>query len=184
MSDSFLPHGLQHASLTCPSLSSQSLLKLMSIESVMPSDYLILCHPLPLLPSISPSIKVFSMSCLFASDVQSIGALVSASVLPMNTQGWFPLGLTSLISLLSKVLSESSPEPQFERINSWALTLLYGPTLTSIHDYWKNHSFDYRDLCRQSDFSLSRFVHSFYSMKQVSFNFVTAVTLFSDFGAQ
>ena len=126
----FPTHGLQHARLPCPSLSSQSLLKLMSIESVMPSDYLILCHPLPLLPSVSPSIKVFSMSCLFASDVQTIGALASASVLPMNTQGWFPLGLTSLISLLSKGHSESSAAPQFERINSWALTLLYSPTLT------------------------------------------------------
>ena len=81
------PHGLQHARLPCPSLSSQSLLKLMSIESVTPSNYLILCHPLLLLPSISPGIKVFSMSCLFASDFQTIGALASASVLPMNTQG-------------------------------------------------------------------------------------------------
>ena len=112
------PHGLQHARLPCPSLSSQSLLNLMSIESVTPSNYLILCHLLLLLPSISPGIKVFSMSCLFASDVQTIGALASASVLPMNTQGWFPLGLTSLISLLSKGHSESSAAPQFERIKS------------------------------------------------------------------
>ena len=81
-----------------PSLSftiSQSWLKFMSIESVMPSNHLILCHPLLLLPSIFPSIRFFfPMSQLFASGGQSIGASASASVLPMNIQGWFPLGLT------------------------------------------------------------------------------------------
>ena len=75
----------------------------MSIESVMPSNHLILCHPL-VLPSIFPSIRVFPMSQLFASDGQSIGASASASVLPMNIQDWFPLGLTDWISLLSKGL--------------------------------------------------------------------------------
>ena len=75
----------------------------MSIESVMLSKHLILCRPLCLLPSIFPSIRVFSMSGLFASGGQSMG--VSASVLPMNIQGWFPLGLTGLISLLPKGLS-------------------------------------------------------------------------------
>ena len=74
----------------------------MSIESVMPSNHLILCYPL--LPSIFPSIKVFPMSQLFASDGQSIGASASASVLPMNIQDWFPLGLTDWISLQSKGL--------------------------------------------------------------------------------
>ena len=69
---------------------------------VMPSNYLILCHPLLLLPSIFPSVGSFPISRLFASGGQSIGA--SASVLPMNIQGWFPLGLTGLISLLSKGL--------------------------------------------------------------------------------
>ena len=71
---------------------------------VMPSNHLILYHPL-LLPSIFPSIRVFPVSQLFASSGQSIGALASASVLPMNIQGWFPLGLTGLICLLSKELS-------------------------------------------------------------------------------
>ena len=75
----------------------------MSIESVMPFNHLILCHPLHFLPSIFPSIRVFSMSQLFASDGQIIGA--SASVLPMNIQGWLPLGLTGWISLQSKGLS-------------------------------------------------------------------------------
>ena len=82
---------------------SQCLLKLMSIESVMPSNHLILCRPLLLLPSIFPSIRSFPMSQFFTSGGQSIGA--SASVLPMNVQDWFPLGLTGLISLQFKGLS-------------------------------------------------------------------------------
>ena len=92
------------ASLSFPT--SWSLLKLMSIESVIPSNYLILCCPLLLLPSIFPSIRVFSNKsalCIKEYWSQSIGAL--ASVLPMNIQGWFPLGLTGWISLLSKGLS-------------------------------------------------------------------------------
>ena len=75
----------------------------MSIELVMPFNHCILCFPLLILPSIFPSIRIFPMSRLFASVDQGIGA--SASVLPMNIQGWFPLGLDSLISLLSKRLS-------------------------------------------------------------------------------
>ena len=78
----------------------QSLLKLMSIDSVMPSNHLILCHLLLLLPSIFHSIRVFT-----TSGGQSIGASASASVLPANIQGWFPLGLNGLISLLSKGIS-------------------------------------------------------------------------------
>ena len=89
------------------SINSQSLPKLMSIESVMPSSHLILCRPLLLLPPIPPSIRVFPMSQLFAWGDQSIGVSVSASVLPMNTQDWSPLGWTSWISLQSKGLSRS-----------------------------------------------------------------------------
>ena len=85
--------------------SSWNLLKFMSIESVMPSNHLILCHPLLLLPSIFPSFRVFPKSQFFASGGQSDGASPSASVLPMNIQGWFPLGLTCSISLQSKGLS-------------------------------------------------------------------------------
>ena len=84
---------------------SWSLLKLMSIESVMPSNYFILCCSLLFLPSIFPSIRVFSSDQLFTSGGQSIGASASAWVLPVNLQGWFPLGWTGLISLLSKGLS-------------------------------------------------------------------------------
>ena len=84
---------------------SQSLLKLMSIESVMTSNHLILCHPLLLQPSIFPSIRVFLTSQLFASGGWSIGTSASASVLPMNTQDWSPVGWTGWISLQSKGLS-------------------------------------------------------------------------------
>ena len=112
------------------------------------------------------------MSQLFISGGQSIGASASASVLPMNIQGWFPLGLTGLISLLSKDSPVSSSAPQCKSINSLALSLLCGPTLTSVHDYWKNHSYDYSDFCRWSArciyhcylasecaFYLTRYVH-------------------------
>ena len=85
---------------------SRSLFKPISIESVMPSNHLIPCCPLLLLPSIFPSIRVFSMSQFFASGGQSIGTSASASVLPMNVQDWFPLGWTGLISLQSKGLSK------------------------------------------------------------------------------
>jgi len=84
---------------------SRSLLKLMSIESVMPSNHLILCCPLLLLPSIFPSIRVFSVSQLFTSGSQSFGVSISTSVLPMNTQDWSPLGWTGWVSLQSKGLS-------------------------------------------------------------------------------
>ena len=97
-----------------------------------------------------PAFESFPMSWLIAS---SIGASASASVLPMNIQGWFPLGSTGLISLLSKGLSRI-----FTIVTAWKhqffrLSLLYGPSLTSIHYYWKNHSFDYMELCWQNDVS-------------------------------
>ena len=84
---------------------SQSLLKLVSIESVMSSKHLILCHPLLLLPSIFPSIRVFSNESALLIRWPSIGISASASVLPMNTQDWSPLGWTGWISLQSKGLS-------------------------------------------------------------------------------
>ena len=84
------------------------------------------------------------MSEFFASDGQSSA---SASVLPMDIQGLFPLGWTGWISCSPRDSQESSPTPQFKSINSLALSFLYSPTLTSMHDYWKNHSLDYMDLC-------------------------------------
>ena len=84
---------------------SWNLLKLMPIESVMPSSYLILCRPLLLCPQSLPASGSFPVSQLFASGGQSTGVSASASVLPMNTQDWSPLGWTSWISLQSKGLS-------------------------------------------------------------------------------
>ena len=120
---------------------SRNLLKFMSIEAMMPSNHVIFCHPLFLLLSIFPRIRVFTMSQLFASCGQNIAALASAPVLLMNIKGWFPLGLTGWISLQSKD-PQFSQTPQFKSINSSALSFLYSPTLTSIHGHWKNHSLD------------------------------------------
>ena len=112
----------------------------MSIELVMPSNHLILCRPLlPCLHSF-PASRSFPMSQLFASGGQSIGVSASAPFLPKYIQGWFPLGLTSLISLQSKGLSKVFSNSQFESINSSVLSLLNGSAPTSIHDYWKNNS--------------------------------------------
>ena len=126
---------------------SQSfLIRLMSTESIMPSNHLIFCRPLPFLPSIFPIIRVFSNESALCIRWSSIGASASVSVLPMNIQDWFPLEWTGWISLQSKGL-QGSPSQEFslathiESFSSSALCLLYGPTLTSIHDYWKNQSF-------------------------------------------
>ena len=91
---------------------SQSLLKLMSIESVMPSNHLTLCHPLLLLPSIFPASGSFQISQFFASGDQSIGVSASTSVLSMNTQDWPPLGWTGWISCSPRDSQKSSPTPQ------------------------------------------------------------------------
>ena len=131
----------------------QGLLKLISIELVMPPSHLILCHPLLLLPSIFPSIRVFSSESVLSSGGQSIGVSASTSVLPMDIQDWFPLGWTGWISLQSKGLSRVFPVPQFKSISSSTLSFLYSPTLPSIHDYWKNNSLDKTDLCWQSNVS-------------------------------
>ena len=114
----FTLHQFSSAAQSCPTLcdpmncstpglpsitNSQSSPKLTSIESVMPSNHRILCRPLLLLPSILPSIRVFSNESAWGG--QSIGVSASASVLPMNTQHWSPLGWTGWISLQSKELS-------------------------------------------------------------------------------
>ena len=104
-------------------------------------------------PQSFPASGSFQMSQLFTSGGQSIGASALASVLPMNIQDWFPLGWTSWNSLQSKGLSRVFSNTTVQSINYSALSFLYTPTLTSIHDYWKNHSFDYTDLCWQSNVS-------------------------------
>ena len=105
VSDSLRPHGLQHTRLPCPSPTPRAYSKLMSINSVMPSNHFILCCPL-LLPSIFPSIRVFSNeSVLRIRWPEYFGVSASISVLPMNIQDWSPLGWTGWISLQSKGLS-------------------------------------------------------------------------------
>ena len=105
------------------------------------------------------------MSQLFASGGQSTGASASASVLPMNVQGRFPLELTGLILAVPGTLKHILQHHSSKTSIVLVLSLLYGPVLTSIHDYWENHRFDYTDLCRQSYVSafntLSRFVVAF-----------------------
>ena len=116
----------------------------------MPSSHLILCHPFLLLPSIFPSIRVFSNElalCIRLPKYWSLSYCISPSneyseLISLRIE-WF--GFLSV-----QGTQESSPTPQFESINSLMLILLYGPTLTSIRDYWKNCNFDYMDLCWQS----------------------------------
>ena len=105
MSDSLCPHGMQHARLPCPSPTPGACSNLCPLMSLMPSNHLIFCHPLLLLPSLFPSITVFSNESALHIRWPKIGASASASVLPMNVQDRFPLGLTGLISLQSKGLS-------------------------------------------------------------------------------
>ena len=142
MSDSLQPHGLQHARLPCPSPFPGA-----CSNSCPLSRW---CHP-----TISSSVVPFSscllsflasgsfpMSWLFTSGGQSIEASDLVSVLPVNIQDWFPLGLTGLISLLPKGLSRVFSSTIIGKHQFFSAQLFYGPTLTSVHDYSKNHSFD------------------------------------------
>ena len=152
VSDSLWPHGLQHARLPSPSPTPEA------CSNSCPSS--LWCHP-----TISSSVFPFSshlqsfpgsgsfpVSRLFASGGQSIGVSASTSVLPMNIQDWFPLGLT-FWSCSPRDSQDSSPTPQLKRTISSVLSFVYGPTLTSIHDYGKNHSFDKMDIFWQSNVS-------------------------------
>ena len=120
--------------------SCRSLPELMSIESVMPYNHLILCCTLLLLPSIFPSSRVFSNESALCIRWPKYWSLNSTSVLPMNTQDWSPWVWTGWISCSPRDPSESSPTPQFKSINSSVLSFLYTPNLTSTHEYWKNSS--------------------------------------------
>ena len=131
---------------------SRSLLKLISIESVMPSNYLILCRPLLLPPSIFHSIRVFSNESALRIRWPKYWSF-SFSISPSNEYSGFPVGWTGFISLLSKGLSKVFSNTTFKSINSLVLSFLYSPNLTSIHDYWKNHSLNLTDLCCQSNVS-------------------------------
>ena len=127
---------------------SERLLKLMSVESVMPSNRLILYCPLLLLPSVFCSISVFSSESVllirwpkYRSFSFSISPSKEHSGLVSFRIDWFDL-------CSPRDSQESSPTPKFKSINSSALSFLYGPTLTSIHDDWKNHRLDLMALCR------------------------------------
>ena len=109
------------------------------------SDAIQPSHPLlsPFLPAPNPSsIRVFSNESTLPMRWPSTGVSALASFLQKNTQGWFPSEWTGWISCSPRDSQESSPTPQFKSINSLALSFLYSPTLTSIHDHWKNHSLD------------------------------------------
>ena len=153
MSDSLPSHELQHARPPCPSPTPR-----VHPNSCASSRW---CHP-----DISPSVVPFSscpqslpasesfpMSQLFAWGGQSTEVSALASFLPKKSQGWSPSEWTGWISLQSKGLLRISPTPQFKSINSLALSFLHSPTLTSIHNHWKNHSLDYMDRCWQSNVS-------------------------------
>ena len=116
--------------------------KLLSIESVMPSNHLIFCCPLLLLPSILPSIRVFPKESVLCIRWPKFGVSPSTSVLPMNTQDWSPLGWTGWISLQSKGLSRVFSNTTVQKHQLFMLSFLYSPTLTSIHDHRKKHSLD------------------------------------------
>ena len=132
---------------------SQSLLKLMSIKLVMPSDYLILWRPHLLLLSIFPCIRVFSNELVIHIKWPKYWS-ISFSISPSNEYSGlisFRIDWPDLVAVLGTL--KSSPIPQSKSINSSELSFLYCPILTPIHDYWKNHSFDKTDLCRQSNVS-------------------------------
>ena len=130
---------------------SQSLPKFTSIELVMQPNHSILCHPL--LPSIFPSIKVFSNKsavCISWPRYWSFNFKIS----PSNEYSGlisFKIDWFDLLATYSRDSQESSSVPQFVSINSSALCLLYGPALISVHDYWKDTSLDYMDVCQQND---------------------------------
>ena len=133
-------------------INSQTLLKPVSIEPVMPSNHLILCHPLLLLPSILPSISVFSYKsalCIKWPKYWSFSLSISPSreysgLISLRID-WFDI--LAVQGPLKSFLQQHSLKPS----NSSVLSLLCGLILTSVHDYWKNHSFDYIDLSWQSD---------------------------------
>ena len=142
VSDSLWTYGLQHARPPCPSPTP----RVYSISCPL-SQW---CHPaisssvfpFSSCPQSLPASESFPISQLFAWGGQSIGVSASTSVLPMNTQDWSPLEWTGWISFQSKRLSRVFSNTTVQKLPSSALSFPYSPTLTSIHDYWKNHSLD------------------------------------------
>ena len=143
MYDSLEPHGLQHDRLPCPSPTPRDCSNSCLIESVMPSKHLILCCPLLLLPSVFPSIRVFSDESALHNRWPKCWSF-SFSISPSNEYSGLISFRMDWLDLLAVqgTLKESSPTPQFKSINSSVLSFLYSPTLISTHDHWKNHSLD------------------------------------------
>ena len=218
MSDSLQPHGLQHTRPPCPS-PAPGVYSNSCPLSVTPSNRLILCHLLFLSPSIFPSIRVFSSQSVlhirwpkYWSFSFSIHPSYEYSGLISFRMDW--LDLLAVQGTLKSLLQHHSSKASILQV----LSFLYGPTLISIHDYWKNHSLDKMDLCWQSNVSLLfnmlyRLVIAFLprsknflisclqslsavtleppkiksltvSIDFPSFNFMAAITICSDFGAQ
>ena len=135
-------HGLQQARLPCHSLSPGVCSNSYPLSQWCHSTILSSISPFSSWVESCPASGSFPMSWLFIPGSHSIGASASASVLPMNIQDWLPLGLTGLISLLSKRLSRVISNTTVQKHRFLTLSFLYGSTLTYVHDYWKNHSFD------------------------------------------
>ena len=152
MSNSLQPHGLQHTRLSCPSPTPRAWANQCPLSwwcQPMISSCVV---PFSSLPSF-PASESFQISQFFASGGQRIGVSASASVFPKNIWDWCPFGLIGSISLQSNGLQESSPTSQFKSINSSAFSFSLWASSHILHDYWKNHSFDYMDLCWQSNVS-------------------------------
>ena len=142
MSDSLRPPWTAALQASLSISKSWSLLKLMSIELVMPCNHLILCCPVLLPPSIFPSIRVFSNESVLCIRWPKYWSF-SFNISPSNEySGLISFRIDWLDHLEVQGTLKSSPTPQFKSISSSALNFLYSPTLTSIHDYWKSHSFD------------------------------------------
>ena len=136
-SNSLRPHGLQHARLSLPSPTHVHWVS----DAIQPSISSSVI-PFSSCPQSCPASGYFQMSQLFASGGQSIGVSASTPVLPMNIQDWFPLGWTGWISLLSKGHLRVFSSTTVQNYQFFRAQLSFSPTLTSIHDYWKNYSFD------------------------------------------
>ena len=142
VSDSFFIPWTAACQASLSITNSQSLLKLMSNETVISSNHLIFCCPLLLLPSIFHSIRVFSNEPVLHIKHPKYQSF-SFSIIPSNEySGLISFRKEWLDHLAVQDSQESSPTPQFKSINSSVLSFLYSPTLTSIYDYWKNHSLD------------------------------------------
>ena len=141
VSGSLRPHELQQARLPCPSLTTKACSNSCPLSRWCHSTILSSIVPFSCFQSF-PVSESFPRSQLFESGGQTIGIAASASVLPMNIQGWFPSGLTSWIFLQSKGLSRVFSNTTVQKHQFFGDQLSYGPAVTSKYDYWKNHSFD------------------------------------------